>query len=94
MSVHAVLYSTPNCQKCRMTYRQLSQIMPVKIEKLFDPEKQNEEWSNKKLEKFREQGYSSMPVLRVYNDQTGERLDDWCDMKIDRINYWKKVVNN
>lgn len=93
MSVHAVLYSKPNCMKCRMTYNQLSKAMHVKVEKLFDPERQNTEWSNRKIEKFRAQGYNAMPVLRIYDDQTGERLDDWCDMQKDKIDFWKKAIS-
>jgi len=91
MNIHAVIYTKPNCPKCRMTENKLRESMRVKTEHLFEG---NEEWSQRKLEKFREQGYASMPVVRIYYDDTGKRLDDWCDMRIDLIHKWKGVAEN
>lgn len=87
MNIHACVYTKPNCAKCRMTEKQLRQSMRVKIEALFS---ENDEWSYKKLGKFRDQGYGSLPVVRIYDDETGQRLDDWCDMRVDLIQKWKK----
>lgn len=87
MTVHAVLYSTPNCYKCKITTRELQKVMRVKEEHLFES---NDDWSEQKIEKFRQQGYGSFPVVRIYDDATGKRLDEWCDMQIGKINNWKQ----
>lgn len=92
MTVHAVVYSKPNCVKCRMTEDKLRESMRVKTEHLFT--EQNGDWSDRKIEKFREQGYMAFPVVRIYRDETGERLDDWSDFRIDRITLWKKVAES
>lgn len=89
MTIHAVLYSTPNCQKCRMTNDRLSKVMRVKHEQLFNG---NDEWSSKKIEKFRDQGYGAFPVVRIYNDETGERIADWCDFRVDQISKYVKMA--
>ena len=88
-NIHAVLYHTPNCQKCKLTLKQLSKGMRVKVEYLFDG---NDEWSERKIDKFREQGYASFPVVRIYSDDTGERLDDWCDLQVGNIQRWVKAA--
>ena len=87
MTVHAVIYTVPNCQKCKMTERILREVMRVKMEHLFDG---NDTWSEAKIEKFRQQGYGSFPVVRIYSDETGKRLDDWCDLQMAKITHWKK----
>lgn len=87
MTIHAVIYSKPNCVKCKMTGERLQEVMRVKHEHLFDG---NDEWSTKKIEKFKEQGYGSFPVVRIYDDESGTRLDDWCDFRPDLIH---KYVN-
>lgn len=89
MSVHAVVYKKPQCMKCKMTEKQLESLMPVKEEPLFEG---NDEWSYKKLDKFRNQGYGSMPVVRIYDDETGERLDAWADFRADLISKWRKTL--
>ena len=89
MTVHAVIYTVPNCQKCNMTERSLRGAMRVKMEHLFDG---NDSWSETKIEKFRQQGYGSFPVVRIYCDETGKRLDDWCDLQMSNINNWKKAA--
>lgn len=91
MSVHGVVYSKPNCMKCKMTENKLRESMFVKDEPMFNG---NEEWSQQKIEKFREQSYGSMPVVRIYDDNTGERLDDWSDFRMDLIQKWKQIAEN
>lgn len=85
---HAVIYDKPGCSKCKLTEQLLSESMRTKVEHLFIG---NDEWSDRKLEKFRDQGYSSMPVVRIYSgDGDRQRVDDWCDFRPDRINKWKE----
>lgn len=92
MTVHAVIYSQPNCIKCRMTSDHLQKVMRVKHEHLFDGG--NDEWSNNKIEKFREQGYKSFPVVRIYDDETGKRLGDWCDFRVDLIQKYSEMAKS
>lgn len=90
MSIHAVLYSQPHCMKCKQTFRILSKSIPVQVEKLFAPDLNNEEWSNKKIEEFKERGYRSMPAVSIL-DENGTCLDEWCDFQFDKIQKWTKV---
>lgn len=90
MSIHAVIYSQPNCIKCKMTSDRLQKVMRVNHEHLFDGG--NDEWSNKKIDKFRDQGYQSFPVVRIYDDETGARLDDWCDFRVDLIQKYSDMA--
>lgn len=90
MTVHCVIYSQPNCIKCKMTSEKLQKVMRVKHEHLFD--KGNDEWSQRKIEKFRDQGYGSFPVVRIYDDETGRRLDDWCDFRPDLIQKYTAIA--
>lgn len=92
MTVHAVIYSQPNCIKCKMTSDRLQKVMRVKHEHLFDGG--NDEWSNNKIEKFREQGYKSFPVVRIYDDETGKRLGDWCDFRVDLIQKYSEMAKS
>lgn len=90
MSYHAVLYSTPNCYKCKMTLKNLMTVMRVKEIHLFEG---NDSWSEQKIEKFRAEGHSSFPVVRIYSgesEDTGERLDSWSDLQMGKLNQWKK----
>lgn len=89
MSIHSVVYTKPNCPKCRMTENKLGDAMFVKEEPMFNG---NEEWSQRKIEKFREQSYGSFPVVRIYSDETGERLDEWSDFRMDLIQKWEKAA--
>ena len=82
---HSVLYHTPNCYKCKLTMQELQKVMRVKVEHLFDG---NDDWSDRKIQKFREQGYASFPVVRIYETESGRRMDDWCDFQVAKINHW------
>lgn len=90
MNIHAVIYTQPGCSKCQLTENKLRESMSVKVEHLFNG---NDTWSDKKLEKFRAEGYQSFPVVRIWSDDTGERLDDWSDFRMDKIQKWKKVAD-
>ena len=86
--IHAVVYTKPNCVKCKMTMAQLTAHMRVKQEALFT---ENDDWSEKKLEKFKAQGYLSMPVVRIYDGD--KRLDDWSDFEIKNIKHWNTYAD-
>lgn len=89
MSIHACVYTKPNCMKCKLTENKLREVMAVKLEHLFAG---NDSWSERKLEKFRKEGYQSFPVVRIYDDQTGERLDAWAGFEIAKIQHWVQVA--
>lgn len=89
MTIHAVVYSRPNCPKCKLTIKQFEKVMRIKHEQLFED---NDEWSERKIQKFRDQGYGAFPVVRIYNDDTGERLDDWCDFRPDKLHKYKNLA--
>ncbi|WP_203628334.1 ribonucleoside-diphosphate reductase [Lacticaseibacillus mingshuiensis] len=77
--MHAIIYTKPNCAKCRMTSNLLSRAMPVQTIMADEQD----------YARFRKQGYKSMPVVTVYKpDGT---CDQWCDMRIDKINQYQEA---
>lgn len=76
-NMHAIIYTKPNCPKCRMTVNLLSHTMPVQTIMADEQD----------YTRFRKQGYKSMPVVTVY--KTDGTHDQWCDMRIDKINQYK-----
>ncbi|MFD1431384.1 thioredoxin domain-containing protein [Lacticaseibacillus yichunensis] len=77
--MHAIIYTKPNCAKCRMTSNLLSRAMPVQTIMADEQD----------YARFRKQGYKSMPVVTVYKPD-GTR-DQWCDMRTDKINQYKEA---
>lgn len=71
--MHAIIYTKPNCPKCRMTVNLLSHTMPVQTIKADDRD----------YKRFRELGYQSMPVVTIY--KVNGTHDEWCDMRVDKI---------
>lgn len=80
MAYHFVLYTKPNCVKCKMTKRLLDQYhanyqttyynrpdQPNLID-LNDPNPTRRAWSAAKIAKFKAQGIQSMPVVKVVDD--------------------------
>lgn len=77
--IHAIIYTKPNCAKCRMTSNLLSRAMPVQTIMADEQD----------YARFRKQGYKSMPVVTVCKpDGT---CDQWCDMRTDKINQYKEA---
>ncbi|WP_270235282.1 ribonucleoside-diphosphate reductase [Lacticaseibacillus suilingensis] len=74
----AIIYTKPNCPKCRMTAMQLSKVMPV----------QTITADTSDYERFRAAGYKSMPVVTVY--QSDGTHDTWSDMRVDKIKQYTK----
>ena len=74
--MRAIIYTKPNCPKCRMTVILLSKAMPVQTIKADERD----------YKRFRELGYQSMPVVTVYK-QNGSH-DNWCDFRVDKINQY------
>ena len=77
-TLHAIIYTKPNCPKCRMTVNLLSKAMPVQTIKADERD----------YKRFRELGYQSMPVVTVY--KAGGTHDEWCDFRVDKIKQYTK----
>lgn len=71
--IKAIIYTKPNCPKCRMTVNLLSKAMPVQTIKADERD----------YKRFRELGYQSMPVVTVY--KANGTHDCWCDFRVDKI---------
>nr|WP_164507985.1 ribonucleoside-diphosphate reductase [Lacticaseibacillus suibinensis] len=76
--MHAIIYTKPNCAKCRMTAKLLSRAMPVQTIMADEQD----------YARFRKLGYKSMPVVTVYKPD-GTR-DTWSDMRVDKIKQYTK----
>ncbi|WP_322973870.1 thioredoxin domain-containing protein [Lacticaseibacillus nasuensis] len=72
--MHAIIYTKPNCPKCRLTDARLS--MPHTTRLATDDD----------YTRFRAKGYQSMPVVQVYRG--GTVVDEWSDLQVDSINRW------
>lgn len=71
--IKAIIYTKPNCPKCRMTVNLLSKAMKVQIIKADERD----------IERFRKQGYQSFPVVTVY--KANGTHETWCDFRVDKI---------
>ena len=71
--IKAIIYTKPNCPKCRMTVNLLSKAMKV----------QTINADERDYKRFRKLGYQSMPVVAVY--KADGTHDEWCDFRVDKI---------
>ena len=72
-ALHAIIYTKPNCPKCRMTVNLLSKAIQVQTIKADERD----------YKRFRDIGYQSMPVVTVY--KADGIHDEWCDFRVDKI---------
>ncbi len=73
------------CPKCRLTIAQLKPLFKLNLIKV-DVTK-----SNSVLNRLKQQGFQSFPVVKVYQD--GKKIDEWCDFRVDKIRKLKEVKN-
>jgi len=71
--IKAIIYTKLGCQKCRHTAMKLKQAMPVSTITADERD----------IERFRKQGYRSMPVVTIY--KADGTHDEWCDLRVDKI---------
>lgn len=103
MTVHFVLYTKPKCIQCKMTHNVLNSLHIKPIEtyhgnpketNLIDPDSPNPykaEWSKKKIQSLiKKTGLHSMPIVKIYDDDSGKLLDAWGGFNPDRIKKWAK----
>lgn len=74
----AIIYTKPNCPKCRLTTNRLSKVMPVQTIMADEHD----------YKQFRKLGYQSMPVVTVYKPDGTH--DTWSDMRVDKIKQYTK----
>jgi len=72
-TLHAIIYTKPNCPKCRMTVNLLSKVMPVSTITADADD----------YERFHKLGYRSFPVVTVY--KANGTHETWCDLQVDKI---------
>ena len=100
-TVHLVLYTKPNCMPCKMTTKLLDD-KGISYENTYygdpkqtnsieldsnDPEKKN--WSEKKVEKLKSKyNITSLPLIKVIDNETEKELDYWSGFRPDKIKQW------
>lgn len=90
MDLHAVIYHTKGCQKCRLTKKIFEDANVPVTTILIDPDT---EFGTKKSDRFKTEGYKSFPVVRVYlgiEDDGSEWVDSWSDLQLNKVRYWIK----
>lgn len=83
---NAIIYHTPNCMKCKLTEKQLSQLMPTKmilIDRLAETRMDI-------INYMESHGMSSSPLVRIY--QGDKLVDEWNDFQVSKIKQWKGRV--
>ena len=75
-ALHAIIYTKPNCPKCRLTDARLT--IPHTTRMATDAD----------YTRFRQRGYQSMPVVTVYKPDGTH--DEWCDFRVDKIKQYTK----
>ncbi|APT85328.1 glutaredoxin family protein [Corynebacterium aquilae] len=77
------VFSTPHCQKCRATKQRLLRNNAPIIEETITPELADE---------LRAKGITVAPYVQVH-DASGDLLDEWGDLRLEKIAYWVGVLN-
>ena len=104
--LHAVLYTKPHCMPCKMTTKLLDSLgMPYEntyygnsdqtnsIE-LDSHDKAKREWSEKKVEKLKDKyQITSLPLIKIIDDETEKVLDVWSGFVPDKIKFWNTKLN-
>lgn len=76
--IQAIVYTRRGCQKCRHTILKLKEVMPVQAVNADDRD----------IERFRKQGFQSLPVVTIYK-ANGTR-DQWSDLRMDKLKEYTK----
>ena len=103
--VHAVIYTKPNCMPCKMTTKLLDSLgMPYENTYYGNLEETNSieldskdiakrEWSEKKVEKLKEKHQiTSLPLIKIIDDETCEELEFWSGFQPTKIKSWNSKV--
>ena len=104
--LHAVLYTKPHCMPCKMTTKLLDNLgMPYENTYYGNSEQTNSieldskdiskrEWSEKKVEKLKAKyQITSLPLIKIIDDETEKVLDVWSGFVPDKIKFWNSKIN-
>ena len=99
--LHAVLYTKPHCMPCKMTTKLLDSLgMPYENTYYGNSDQTNSieldshdiskrEWSEKKVEKLKTKyQITSLPLIKIIDDDTEKVLDVWSGFMPDKIKFW------
>ena len=104
--LHAVLYTKPHCMPCKMTTKLLdSMSMPYENTYYGNSDQTNSieldskdiakrEWSERKVEKLKAKyQITSLPLIKIIDDDTEKVLDVWSGFIPDKIKFWNSKIN-
>ncbi|MGX7047173.1 glutaredoxin family protein [Pseudolactococcus plantarum] len=104
--LHAVLYTKPHCMLCKMTPKLRDSLgLPYENTYYGNSEQTNSieldskdiskrEWSEKKVEKLKAKyQITSLPLIKIIDDETEKVLDVWSGFVPDKIKFWNSKIN-
>ena len=104
--LHAVLYTKPHCMPCKMTTKLLDSLgMPYENTYYGNSEQTNSieldskdlakrEWSERKVEKLKDKyQITSLPLIKIIDDETEQVLDVWSGFIPGKIKFWNDKLN-
>ena len=105
-NLHAVLYTKPNCMPCKMTTKLLDNLgMPYENTYYGNSDQTNSieldskdlakrEWSERKVEKLKDKyQITSLPLIKIIDDESEKVLDVWSGFVPDKIKFWNTKLN-
>ena len=103
--LHGVLYTKPNCMPCKMTTKLLDSLgMPYENTYYGNSDQTNSieldsqdiakrEWSEQKVEKLKAKyQITSLPLIKIIDDETEKVLDVWSGFVPDKIKFWNDKI--
>ena len=104
--LHAVLYTKPHCMPCKMTTKLLDSMgMPYENTYYGNSDQTNSieldsqdiakrEWSERKVEKLKAKyQITSLPLIKIIDDETEQVLDVWSGFVPNKIKFWNSNIN-
>ena len=104
--LHAVLYTKPHCMPCKMTTKLLDRLgLPYENTYYGNSEQTNSieldsqdiakrEWSERKVEKLKAKyQITSLPLIKIIDDETEQVLDVWSGFVPNKIKFWNDKLN-
>ena len=104
--LHAVLYTKPHCMPCKMTTKLLDSLgMPYENTYYGNSDQTNSieldsqdiakrEWSEQKVEKLKAKyQITSLPLIKIIDDETEQVLDVWSGFVPNKIKFWNSNIN-
>ena len=85
MKIEAIIYSKPNCMKCKMTKSLLKVFISSQSCDIIKNEKA--------LQEAKDLGLKALPIVKIVARNTGKVLDIWNDFQPDKIKYWNVKAN-